>query len=441
MSIFNTRKSRETDFRVYPCAWLCCVTVCLLFFSGCAKRPSGEAVREDAGARPSRILGEGVSLFKECEYEEALPLLERAASDEPGNLQSREWLAAVYYRLRRMDDAAAAAREALAIDRCSSHAHAILADTYNPQYSSWDKANTDTAWHHLHAAIACDSSNGSAWMGMWCETLRRGEYALSDTALRMMVRTGFLTPSLLAYNRWMLQHLPENALLLTNGDMDTYPAVALQLVEDLRRDVVIANRSLLNTKWYMRYIRNQYHVPLPFADVEIDSLRPYYDEEREEVVWLPNQLFDGWLEMKQRGAFPRSIAVSTTVEVGFYEKYMDHFKLAGAYRLYVTDSVEARVDTAAVRMSLASIDPDDFTGSFVSPLDRSPVRISHSNYLASNVTITALQYAMAVLESGRASEAFGVLLWAEEFEKKTVAGPVHAERIETFKKRIEERIQ
>lgn len=439
MSILHSRKSRGTGFLVCPCAWLCHVAVCLLLFSGCAKRPSGGAVREDTDS--SRILGAGVSLFKECKYEEALPLLERAAGDEPGNLEAREWLAAVYYRLRRMDDAAEAAKEALAIDRCSSHARVILADTYNPQYSPWKNADADTAWHHLHAAIACDSSNGSAWMGMWCEALRRGKYDLSDTAIRMMVRTGFLTPSLLAYNRWMLQHLPENALILTNGDMDTYPAVALQIVEGLRRDVVIANRSLLNTRWYIRYIRNQYHVPLPFADAEIESLQPYYDKEKGKAVWLSNQLFGGWLEMKRRGTFPRSIAVSTTVDREFYEENMDHFTLAGAYQLYVTDSVETRVDTAAVRLSLASIDPDEFTGSFVSPLDRSPVRITHSNYLASNVTITALQYAMVIFESGRASEAYDALLWAEEFEKKTVMGPIHAANIEMFKKRIEEHIK
>lgn len=441
MSIFNTRKDRLAGFGVYPRAWLCHVAICLFLIYGCAKRPSAEAVREDTGARPLRTLGAGVSLFKECEYDEALPLLERAAGDEPGNLEAHEWLAAVYFRLRRMDDAVAAAWEALEIDRCSSHAHAILADTYNPQYSSWEKADADTAWYHLHAAIACDSSTGSAWMSMWCEAIRRGDYDLSDTALRMMVRAGFLTPGLLAYNRWMLRHLPEDALLLTNGDMDTYPAIALQLVEDFRSDVVVTNRSLLNTKWYMRYIRDRYNVLFAFTDVEIDSLRPYYDEKRKEVVWLPNQVFSGWLEMKRRGAFPRSIAVSTTVDREFYEEYMDHFTLAGAYQLYGTDSVEAYIDTAAVRMSLASIDPEEFTGSFVSPLDRSPVRITYGNYIASNVTVTALQYVKVLLESGRASEAYDVLLWAEEFEKKAVSGPVHAEKIEMFKKRIEEHFQ
>jgi len=48
---------------------------------------------------------------------------------------------------------------------------------------------------------------------------------------------GFLHQAALAYGRAELRTLPPDALLLTNGDMDTYPAQAVQVTEGFRTDV------------------------------------------------------------------------------------------------------------------------------------------------------------------------------------------------------------
>lgn len=408
--------------------------ICVLLLAACGKRYAGDATADRSETSPSSVLDEGVTLFTQCRFDEALPLLERAAEVDSGNSSVHAWLAAGYFRLHRPGEADAAARRALALDGCNSHAHTILATTYNPQYSPWPQADADTTWKHLHAAIACDSSNGDAWMGSWGESLRRGRIDMADTALRYLVRTGFLTPTLLAYNRWMLRHLPRNALLITNGDMDTYPALAVQLVEGFRRDVVLVNQSLLNTPWYQRYIRDYHEVPLLFSDAALDSLQPFRGKSGEAIL-VTSQIFLGWVLMKDNGSFTRPIAVSTTVPLEYGAQSL-RFVMCGAYRLCSSMEVGGAVDTAAVRRSLESIDPDEFSGSCVSVLDHSPVRITYSDQLVSNVTVTAMQYAMALIDAGRASDAFDVLTWAEEFEKGTAAGPVHAGLIADFKKRI-----
>ena len=98
-------------------------------------------------------------------------------------------------------------------------------------------------------------------------------------------------------------------------------------------------------------------------------------------------------------------------------------------------------DTTMMRISLAGINPDDFAGSLVSPQDRSPVRMVYSNRLVENVTAAALRHSQALIEAGRASEAYKMLTWAERFEKKTELGPVSTEHIQKLKEAAKQEIE
>ncbi len=87
------------------------------------------------------------------------------------------------------------------------------------------------------------------------------------------------------YSYNMLQSAAQNAIIFTNGDNDTFPLWYLQDVEGVRRDVRIANLSLLNTAWYIKQLKNNTphgtaQVPMNFSDVEIDRLGPMRWEPR-----------------------------------------------------------------------------------------------------------------------------------------------------------------
>ncbi len=390
--------------------------------------------------KESSPLQEGLVLYRQNKLDQALPILEQAVDKDAGDADGHAWLAETYRRLGRTERAIEAARDALAIDPCHSFAHTVLAWAYNPLWGSWPGADADTTWRHLLKAATCDSTDGNIWIGMWVEALRRGQRNLQRRALRMLVKTEFLPPALLAYNRWMLRHLPPNALLLTNGDWDTYPAVALQQEENLRSDVVVANRSLLNTTWYARFLRDDRGVPLPFEDDQLVSLRPHQDDNGK-LVLVSDEIIKGWLDMRQRNAFPRPIAISVTVgDMSFVSETQDHLRYAGPFWSWFPVPVESSQDTAMIRSSLSFVNPDEFSGFFVSRQDRSPVRLVSSDRLVDNVTAAAVRYAQALIDAGRLSEAQKTLNWAQRFERKTVRGPIFADQIDSLKTVVRERM-
>lgn len=83
-------------------------------------------------------------------------------------------------------------------------------------------------------------------------------YQNEETAMKILDRPPLtFNDFLLESSRNLLQCCPKNAILLTYGDNDTYPLLYVQAKEGFRRDVVVANLSLLLTGRYINHLRDR----------------------------------------------------------------------------------------------------------------------------------------------------------------------------------------
>jgi hypothetical protein len=85
------------------------------------------------------------------------------------------------------------------------------------------------------------------------------------------------TPRDFAYD--ILQSVEPYGILITAGDNDTFPLWYAQEVEGIRRDVTLANLSLMNTRWHLRQLRRRQTPP--------------FDPSRAAALWKPRPAESG----------------------------------------------------------------------------------------------------------------------------------------------------
>ncbi|GEM_PF-336706 len=109
----------------------------------------------------------------------------------------------------------------------------------------------------LEKAVSVDQNYADPWFPLIIYYMRAANEERLDFALRRLLECGIIADEVMDYNYNVLMSLDDNAILVTNGDNDTYPVWILTRILKVRPDVAIVNRSLLNTEWYpLRLVDN-----------------------------------------------------------------------------------------------------------------------------------------------------------------------------------------
>ncbi|MBU8922987.1 MAG: hypothetical protein KOO63_14310 [Bacteroidales bacterium] len=125
---------------------------------------------------------------------------------------------------------------------------------------------------YLERAVAMDPSYIDPWFALVIHYMQRDDMEEMDVALRHLIERNAISDVVMDFSFNMLAGLHDNAILITNGDNDTYPGWILTRLMNYRPDVQIVNRSLLNAEWYpLKVIREG--VPRFITSDELNELR------------------------------------------------------------------------------------------------------------------------------------------------------------------------
>lgn len=180
-----------------------------------------------------------------------------------------EWGDALRYS-GKVDEARDAYRRAYETD--SEDPTAVAAYTCFILLLDHESADWADAHQLVWKAVRRDSACADALYTLWLTGLHEGDPQAVHYALRRLVDTGDLSRPLLDYGHNMLAGAPRRCVIFTNGDNDTYPPLAAQVLRGFRPDVQVVNLSLLNTRWYIRKVQKE-GLPLGFGDEEIEGLK------------------------------------------------------------------------------------------------------------------------------------------------------------------------
>jgi len=207
---------------------------------------------------------------------------------------------------------------------------------------------------------------------------------------------------LLEWNENMLKSTPRNAILITNGDNDTYPAWYVQH-RGVRQDVLIVNRSLFNLKEYVLFLQEK-GLSLDITEEELDNMK--FKKENGEVVTKSDQLIKLLVEQDKR-----PVVFSTTVRRP--ERYGYPLKLSGVIYEIGEGDVEFGGKYVNIERTLELFhDVFCYEKFFSVPFDSlsEDIQSMMANHAASLHTL-----ALALKEQERLEQALSEIQFAQQF--------------------------
>jgi len=157
----------------------------------------------------------------------------------------------------------------------------------------------------------------------------------------------------------LLNSCEKDAILFTGGDNDTFPLWFMQEARGVRKDVSVVNLSLINTKWYVKQMKNiEPKVPILFSDEYIENTldhkyngfeKPivytmknsglkvrFSSREEKQILYIKDQLV---LHIVDANNWKKPIYFASTVSSNDYRELSPYIKREGLV-LRVTNQIQ-----------------------------------------------------------------------------------------------------
>ena len=371
---------------------------------------------------------DAVSFYYQNEMDKALEVFNALSGTQNSDAELYAWIAQTNFRSGKLDQAEKYGKLALQIDECNSFAHTVIGAAMLQASKYKLNSTADSSWIHLIRAVDCDSTNCNAWCEIWSAAWGLNKLNLANKAISKLRETGFLTTSTLSFGRWLLSYLPENAIIITSGDMDTYPMLALQLTENFRRDIIVIEKEWLDIDWTLRNIKNDYKLPIYFEDEKLGEI--YKEKKNKWGTTADTPVLNRWIENLKAGIFNHRIAFSVTVGQEYLAAIENNIKYCGPYFLLNTTNPKDSIDIKILGKSVDQIKISTFAGPWTSERDLSPIRRQYTKYLILNISAAALNYSDELIKQKQFSKAKTILDFIEKLESESELGLFSKEEIQ-----------
>ncbi|MEM1320248.1 MAG: hypothetical protein AAGG75_08325 [Bacteroidota bacterium] len=121
-----------------------------------------------------------------------------------------------------------------------------IPNTYEAHYMyAWNKGYTPDVKAHLKKAMKINPERHEAWYHMLSFSIQDLDLEGAQRYAKKIYEQKAFSPGIVNWNYNMLMSLDKDAILLTQGDNDTYPSQILSYAEGIRTDVTVINYHML----------------------------------------------------------------------------------------------------------------------------------------------------------------------------------------------------
>jgi hypothetical protein len=313
------------------------------------------------------------------------------AETTPGPMYAA--LADVLVQRDRDADAVALAERVIVTTPCEPTALRVLRLAHDPGYGSWERVDLASSRDFSRRLTSCAPESGEGWFASAWLAARSGDIAAADSAVRRAASLGFFSEGQRALGRWMLDHLPNGAVLLVPTEVD-YFTMRVEQLDGRRPDVTLLATLALEQSAYAKAVIARDRLPTLGADSLLDAIASSRSS-------LAYRLVELWRDEAQAGRLSRPVTATYSLSQDFFDGGAGHFRPAGPFRLLLRDSTALGAPPGEAWRRFAAV-PATVTGPPTHDADPMPNRRAYD--IAQDVIYPVAQYVGGINLSALAPE-------------------------------------